>query len=214
MAGGFVTISVADFSGVARSFKKWSSDGTINGDLYDVYVDPNTLSPIDPTSTVSVDGGDAVGAIPAKNPICGGVLARTSPQTAVANGQMARLAGSIYGETLAIGALREMKVRQKSIITNTSSAVNILTADASYKLDLYGLILNNRSATDCYVTIKDDTDIVAVINVPKAGGPPAGFTLTVDSAIPQTAINKAWTATCSSASIDSVEITALAVKHL
>jgi hypothetical protein len=214
MAAGFVTVPVLDGGDTptVRNFRKWSDDGTLSGNLYDVYVDPVTLLPINPASTVPVAGADAHDAIPAANPFSGAVLARTSPATAVSNGDVARSTGSIYGETLAIGALRELKVRQKSIITSAAGPVDILTLDAAYKQDLYGLIMANRSATGCYVTIKDDTATVSIIYLPPTDT--RGFMLPVDSAIPQTAANKAWTATCSSAAIDSIEITALAVKHL
>jgi len=213
MAAGWVTVTVLGGDGTTTfNFRKWSHDGTPAGLLYDVYADPVTLEPIDTTATVPVAGADAVDAVPADSPFTGGLIARTSPPTAITSGRVARATGSVYGEALVIGALREMKVRQKSIITNSSSPVDIITLDVTYKQDLYGLIMANRSATGCYVTIKDDSTTVSIIYLPPTDT--RGFMLPVDSAIPQTAINKAWTATCSSSSIDSVEITALAVKHL
>jgi hypothetical protein len=107
--------------------------------------------------------------------------------------------------------LRALKGIQDTTITSSTAETTIITADATHKLDLYGLILANKSATGTTVTIKDATSGTtrAVIYVPATDT--RGFMLSFDSAIPQATANNNWTAT-SSASIDSLYVSAFYVQ--
>jgi len=87
-----------------------------------------------------------------------------------------------------------------------------VTAIASTFCDLYSLIIANTSATACNVTIKDATAGTTRMILACPAGDTRGFTVPVDSAIPQATVNTNWTATCS-ASVASIEITALYVKN-
>lgn len=97
---------------------------------------------------------------------------------------------------------------QQTTITSSTAETTIVTADATYKLDLYGLILTNTSATATKVTIKDSTTGTTrmVFQVPATDT--RGFMLPADSGHKQATVNNNWTATCGT-SVASIEITAL-----
>jgi hypothetical protein len=210
MPAGFVTIPVLDAAGISRSFRKWSDSGAVDGNLYDVYVDPNTGLPINPASTVSVAGADAHDAVPAANPFGQGVLASTALPTAVANGDMVRLIGDIYGRMIAMPALREQIGVQFTTISSTSETT-IVTAASGIKNDLVALLISNTHAsTDANVTIKDGTAGTTVGVIPAVHAqPPAGFT--IGFPIPAAAANTNWTATCSGSA--TVNVTAIYIKN-
>jgi hypothetical protein len=157
-------------------------------------------------------GATAAGATLAENPITTGGLARTSPPTAVSNNQVVNAQLDIYGRAIAMSALREQKGIQKTTITSSASETTIVTADATYKLDIYRLTIANTSATAATVTIKDSTSGTtrAIYAVP--AGQTVGFSAPCDSGMIQNAANNNWTATCTS--VASIEITAEFVKNL
>jgi hypothetical protein len=102
-------------------------------------------------------------------------------------------------------------VQDKTITSSTAETSIITAGGAGIFNDLYGLILANKSGTGTTVTIKDDVagTTRAVIYVPPTDT--RGFMLNPEGAVPQAVANKTWTAT-SSASIDSLYVTALFVK--
>jgi hypothetical protein len=108
---------------------------------------------------------------------------------------------------------RTAKGQQQTTITSSTSETTIVTADATYFLDLYGLILTNTSATVTKVTIKDATSGTtrAVLEVPPTDT--RGFMLRSLDAMGQSAINNNWTATCGT-SVAALEVTALYLKTL
>ena len=120
---------------------------------------------------------------------------------------------SAAGAVFVNSSQRGFKGNQQTTITSSVAETTIVTADATYKLDLYGLILTNTSATLTKVTIKDSTagTTRAVISVP--ANETRGFMLPASDGHKQTAINNNWTATCGT-SVAAMEITALFVQNL
>lgn len=160
-----------------------------------------------------VVGNVANGASDSGNPIKIGGVGKTANPTAVTDGQRVDAMFDKLGKQVTVGALRALKGKQKTTITSSTSETTIVTAVASTFLDVYSILISNTSATATNVTIKDATggSTVAIISVP--ANDIRGFTLPVDSAIPQASTNNNWTAT-SSASVASLEITALYVQNL
>lgn len=160
-----------------------------------------------------VVGDVANAAADGGNPVKIGGVGRTTNPTAVTDGQRVNAMFDKLGKQVTVGALRALKGKQKTTITSSTSETTIVTAVASTFLDVYSIIISNTSSTVVDVTIKDATagSTVTIITVP--ADDVRGFTLPVDSAIPQAATNNNWTATCS-ASVASVEITALYVQNL
>lgn len=211
MPAGFVTVPVLGADGTTQfNFQKWSLDGTLTGLLVDVFVDPETGLPIDPTSTVVVKGADAHDAVPANDPFGIAAIAGNALPTAVASGDLTRILGDIYGRVIAMPALREQIGVQFTSISSTSETT-IITAASGIKNDLVALVLSNTHASnDANVTIRDGTAGTTVALIPVLrGAPPAGFT--VGFPIPAAAANANWTAQCSASG--TVNITALYIKN-
>ncbi len=161
----------------------------------------------------SVGGPTAAGASLTANPLTIGALARTSPPTAVSNAQVVNAQSSIYGEHIIRLSLRETKGNQNTTITSSTGETTIVTADATYKLDLYGLVLTNTSGTGTKVTIKDSTAGTTrfIIYVPP--NDTRGFMLPSCDGHKQNAANNNWTATCGTSVADLV-VTAMFVQNL
>lgn len=162
--------------------------------------------------TLGVGGDTANAATDAGNPIKIGGIGHTANPTAVTDGQRVAATFDKLGKQVVVGAIRDLKGMQQTQISASTSETTIVTAVASTFLDLYGLILANTGATTTKVSIRDDTagTVRAIIEVPTLET--RGFMLPVDSALPQTAVNKNWTATCAS-STTALEVTALFVKN-
>lgn len=116
----------------------------------------------------------------------------------------------IKGRVMTAGAPRALKGMAQVQLSNTTTETSILAATASTFHDVYGIILANTGATTTKVSIRDDTagTVRMILEVPTLET--RGFILPVDSAIPQTATNKAWTAQCGSATT-ALEVTLLYV---
>lgn len=95
---------------------------------------------------------------------------------------------------------------QKTTITSSAAETTIVTANASYALDIYRLLIANTSASQATVTLKDSTGGTtrAILAVP--AGQTVGFSGDLDSTMTQATKNNNWTATCTS--VASIEITA------
>lgn len=176
-----------------------------------------SLSVMDDWDNTASDGASVSGDVAhdgadAGEPVKIGGKALTAEPTAVQANDRVNAMYDIYGHQIVRGALREMKGSQKTTITSSASETTIVTADATYKLDLYGLIIANTSATAASVTIKDSTAGTTrfVLYVP--AGDMRGFVLPMDAGHLQAAANNNWTATCTS--VASIEITAMFVKNL
>lgn len=186
---------------------------------------PGVIAPGQLTSAQSVSvvgasdwtdkiGGDvAAAASDSGNPVKIGGVGKTANPTAVTDGQRVNALFDKLGKQVVVGAVRDLKGNQKATLSNTTSETTIVTAVASTFLDLYGLFLANSGASATKVDIRDTTGgtIRATIEVP--AGDTRGFTLPVDSAMAQTAVNTNWTAQCSAATT-ALEVTSLFVKNL
>lgn len=159
------------------------------------------------------EGTVASGIADNGNPFKIGGKASTSTSTAVLDGQRVDAEFSKTGKQVVIGTLREQMVNQITTITSSTAETTIVTADATYLLDVYGLIITNTSATATKVTIKDATAGTTrmVFQVPATDT--RGFMLPVDSGHKQAAVNNNWTATCGT-SVADIVITALVNKRL
>lgn len=112
----------------------------------------------------------------------------------------------IKGRVMVAGAPRLLKGTFQVQLSNTTTETTILAATASTFHDVYGIILANTGASTTKVSIRDDTagTVRAIIEVPALET--RGFMLPVDSAVPQTAVNKNWTAQCGTATT-ALEVT-------
>lgn len=139
-----------------------------------------------------------------------GVRNDTLADTTNTNADYAQLSTDIKGRVMTAGAPRSLKGTAQVSLSATTSETTIITATASTFHDVYGVILANTGATTTKVSIRDDTagTVRAIIEVPTLET--RGFMLPVDSAVPQTAVNKNWTAQCGS-STTALEVTMLYV---
>lgn len=160
-----------------------------------------------------VAGDVAHDAADSGNPVKTGGVAKTSNPTAVVDGDRANFITDKLGKQVVVGAIRDLKGIQQTTITSSTAETTIVTAVASTFLDLYGILIANSSASACNVTIKDATSGTTRFIIAVPAGETRGFMLPVDSAVPQAAVNNNWRATCS-ASVASIEITALYVKNI
>lgn len=160
-----------------------------------------------------VAGDIAAAAADSGNPAKIGGVGHTANPTAVTDGQRVNAIFDKLGKQIVVGAIRDLKGMQSTTITSSTAETTIVTAVASTFLDLFGLVITNTSATVCKVTIKDSTagTTRAVYEIPATET--RGFMLPVDSALPQAAVNTAWTATCGT-SVAGIEIAAYYVKNI
>jgi hypothetical protein len=164
-------------------------------------------------AAVAVAGNVASGAAESGNPIGTGGRAATALPTAVTNAQRVMTMLNKHGKQVVVGRLRENLVTQQTTITSSTAETTIVTADATYKLDLYGLIVTNSSATGTKVTIKDATSGTTRIVLYVPALDTRGFMLPVDSGHPQATTNANWTLTCTT-SVASIDVTAMCVQEL
>lgn len=139
-----------------------------------------------------------------------GVRNDTLADTTNTNADYSQVSTDIKGRMMTAGAPRSLKGTAQVSLGATTSETTIIAATASTFHDVYGLILANTGATTTKVSIRDDTagTVRAIIEVPTLET--RGFMLPVDSALPQTAVNKNWTAQCGSATT-ALEVTAFYV---
>lgn len=161
----------------------------------------------------SVSGDVAHDSPDAGEPVKVGGKALTAEPTAVAANDRVNAMFDIYGHQVVRGALREMKGAQHTTITSSTSETTVVTADATYKLDVYGVIVTNTSATATEVTFKDSTAGTSRFMISVPANDMRGFMLPMDAAHLQNAANNNWTGTCAD-SVASVLITVLYVKNL
>lgn len=157
---------------------------------------------------VQVVGNVASDGVDSGNPVKIGTIGRTTLPTAVADGDRINTMGNKYGELTTIHAIREMRANQVTTITASTAETTIVTAVASFNLDLYGLIVTNTSATAVNVAIKDATAGTTRLNIAVPANETRGYMLPASDGIKQATANNNWTATVS-ASVTSVIITAL-----
>jgi hypothetical protein len=176
-------------------------------------IDPATSGNQTTANTAVVDrhqvGRDARGNgrhVPSKADLIGG-RGSTALPTAVSDGQLVAPLLDKYGRQVSPSVLRENKGTQFTSISGTSETT-IVTADASNKLELYCLVVNNTSTTNVLkATIKDSTAGTTRTSFTVPASDTRGFCVPADSGLPQAAVNNNWTATLSGTS-PTAEITA------
>jgi hypothetical protein len=161
----------------------------------------------------SVSGDVAHDSADAGEPVKIGGKALTAQPTAVTANDRVNGMFDIYGRQITMNSLREMKGSQITTITASTSETTVVTADATYKLDVYGVIVTNTSATATEVSFKDSTAGTTRFTISVPANNMGGFMLPMDAAHLQAAANNNWTATCAD-SVSSVVITMMFVKNL
>lgn len=124
-----------------------------------------------------------------------------------------QISTDLKGRVLTTNAPRARKLHQITTITSSTGETTVLTAAASTYHDVYGVMVTNTSATATEVHFKDDTGGTTRFTLSVPANDMRGFMLPVDAAIPASATNDNWTATCAD-SVASIIITVLAVKNL
>lgn len=160
------------------------------------------------TSPWVVAGPTASGATLTANPLTIGGLAKTAEPTSVTDGQAVNALFSKSGKQITAHALTEMRGNQNTTITSSTGETTIVTANATYLLDLYGITVANTSSTFTKVTIKDATSGTTrfIWSIPSQDM--RGFMLPASDGHKQAVVNNNWTLTCGT-SVASVEVTAL-----
>lgn len=205
------TVTLADKAGADLPVRMLQND--VTGVYYNTFFDPNTLDPIDPTSSVPVAGADAHDAVPAANPIGLGGLAATALPTAVAAGDMVRLIADPYGRLIVRSTPRDLLVHNKITLSSTTTETTALAAGAAgIYHDVYSVIVTNTSSTPTEVSFKDATSGTTRFKISAPANDTRGFTISPDAAITQATAANNWTATCAD-SVADIEITILAVKN-
>lgn len=208
-ASGAAVISPgSDGASVQQALQVNTQPYVYNGSTYD-----RQRSAPGGTGTMAIGGLTASGSSIAVAPITHGGQAKTANPTAVADGQVVNATYDKLGKQVVVGSIRDLKGRQTTTITASTSETTIVTAVASTFLDIYGLVLANSGATATTVQLRDSTagTVLGTFYVP--AGDTRGFMLPESAALAQTTVNNNWTAQCGS-STSSMIVTALYVKNI
>jgi hypothetical protein len=169
-------------------------DQTTNGTTNAVVIKDSGGSVIDWTLSSPIIGPTAAGAALTVAPVTEGGLAKTALPTAVSDGNVVNAMFDKFGRQIVKGALRELKGKQTTTLTATTTETTIVTAGAAAVFrDIYLLTITNTSAVDTTATLREATagSTVAVYQVP--AGATVGFSLTDSSALTQTTGANNWT---------------------
>lgn len=165
-------------------------------------------------SAVALWGHGATAATVPANAVLRGGRGTTANPTAVTDGQMVAAMADKLGRTVVVvGNVRDMKGNQFTTITSSTSETTVVTAVASTFLDVYGVIVENTSATASKVTFKDSTAGTTQFEIYVPAGDTRGLMLPSSDAFKQTTVNTNWTATCGT-SVASIVISVLYVKNI
>jgi hypothetical protein len=143
--------------------------------------------------------------------LLGGTAATANPTAATAGNAVNVLIDKL-GKVIAVGAIRTLKGVQATTITSTTETTIVTAGAAGVFQDVYAITLANSSATACYVSLKDATAGTTRMVIYVPAGDTRGFTVPVDSAMPQAVAANNWTATLSAA-VTSIYVTALYVSN-
>ena len=186
----------------------------VTGYHYNVFFDPDTLEPIDPTSTVPVAGADAHGAVPAANPFGVAGIASDALPTAVDIGDLVKLISDKYGRQIVRTNPRENIVGATITINASTSATDLFAVGGSgVYLDLCFVLVTNTSATATEVALKDAAAGTTRITLSVPANDTRGYVLAGDMGWPQATANNKWTATLADSIASDIHISALAVKN-
>ena len=100
---------------------------------------------------------------------------------------------------------------QLTTITASTAETTVVTAVAATYLDVYGVIVENTSATGSKVTFKSATGGTTMFEIYVPATDTRGFMLTPGAGFEQAAVNNNWTATCGT-SVSSIVISVLFTK--
>jgi hypothetical protein len=108
-------------------------------------------------------------------------------------------------------SLRANISSQFTTITSSTAETTVATAVAANYLDVYGVIVENTSATASKVTFKNSTGGTSMFEIYVPAGDTRGFMLPPGAGFKQAAVNNNWTATCGT-SVASIVISVLFTK--
>lgn len=141
------------------------------------------------------------------------IQARLSNPTAAADGngvvQFADKLGRIVAQ---LGQARDLRGKQNTTITASTSEATIVTAAASTFNDLVALVISNTSATPVRLDVRDTTGGTVLFSLEVPASDTRGFVLT-GSSIPQATVNTNWTIQ-SSASVTDLRILSIFEKNI
>lgn len=124
----------------------------------------------------------------------GGISRTTNPTAASDAAPVLATFDKVGRQVVVLGQVRDLRASQRTVIANATETT-IITATASVFHDLRTLLVANGSTTDVDVDIRDDTAGTIIATVSVKAGTTSGMALA--QSIPQTAVNKNWTAQCS-----------------
>lgn len=196
-----------DSTGVISLTTSTASIGKLAANSGVIIGDVNVVSNIPGTGATNLGKAEDAGHTTGDTGVMSlGVRNDTLADVTSASADYSQLSTDLKGRVMVAGSPRALKGTFQVSLSNTTTETTILAATASTFHDIYGLILANTGATTTKVSIRDDTagTVRAIIEVPTLET--RGFMLPVDSAVPQTAVNKNWTAQCASATT-ALEVT-------
>lgn len=162
---------------------------------------------------IPVFGLTASGSSLTSAPLTAGGLAKTANPTAVADAQVVNSLHDKLGKQVVVGSIRDLKADATITLTSTTSETTLVAAIASTFNDVYGLIIENTSATATEVSFRDTTGGTVRFNFYVPAGDTRGFMLPESAAWKQATVNTNWTAQCGT-SVASVKIAAMYVKNI
>lgn len=154
----------------------------------------------------------ATGAAVPANALFNGARAATANPTSATGGNMVGIMADKAGRLVTtIGHTRDLVGVQTTNITTTAETTIVTAGGAGVFNDISSLVITNRTATACFVTLKDDTagTTRAIYDLAANGGLAIDF----NPPMPQAVAAKPWTLTLSAGSI-TVDCNVVFVKNL
>lgn len=150
-----------------------------------------------------VVGSIAHDGVDSGNPEKIGYYATTTNRTRVASADRVDAIADTAGRGIVnLGQVRDLRSKQTTTISASTSETTIGTAVASTFLDLVALVVSNTSsATNTRIDFRDTTAGTILFSLQSPANTVVGFQLAGHS-IPQTSVNTNWTATCATSTTD------------
>lgn len=159
-------------------------------------------------------GHGGIGAAVPANATYYGLMARTTNPAAATDGNLVGpMADKLGRQVVVIGQVRDLKTDAQLTLTSSVAETTLLAAVASTFQDMYGLIIENTSATPCEVEFRDTTGGALRFSFEVPANDTRGFMLPSSDGYKQAAVNTNWTAKCIT-SVASIKISALFVKNI
>lgn len=197
-SSGRPQVNIEQINGVAPSMGNGASGTgvqrvTIANDSTGMLATLTTLT----GSGIAHDGADS------GNPHKVGAYATNANRTRVANADRTDLIADLAGRLVVqLGHVREMRGKQTTTISASTSETTIVTAAASTYKDLVALIISNTStSTNTRIDFRDTTAGTVLFSLQAPANQTVGFSLAGHS-IPQTTVNTNWTAQCGTSTTD------------